>query len=146
MPQWWIVARTHRNHDTGLSGFVASVEIMDENTMARDFFDTYTRALLDRDATAVAHHYAVPALIEFPDQPVAVSEAAQTEDFFASAFSQYEGTTEASATIDVVAETGHSVWADVTWSYDGAPAERNMYQLVRTGESWKIAVLTPLET
>lgn len=146
MPQRWIVARPHRNQETGVSGFVASVEIMNENTITRDFFDTYTRALLDRDATAIADHYAVPALIEFPDQPVAVSEAAQTEDFFAGAFGQYEGTTDASASIDVVAEAGHSLWADVTWSYDGVPAERNMYQLVRTGESWKIAVLTPLDT
>lgn len=40
----------------------------------------------------------------------------------------------------------HSIWVDVTWTYHGgAPDERNMYQLVRTDEGWKIAVLTPLE-
>lgn len=44
------------------------------------------------------------------------------------------------------ASTGHSIWADVTWKYQGgAPDERNMYQLVRTDAGWKIAVLTPLE-
>lgn len=117
---------------------------MNENTIAQDFFDSYTHALLGRDAKAIAGHYAVPALIEFPDQPVAVSEAAQTEDFFAGALGQYEGVRDASAAVHVIAETGHSLWVDVTWSYDGTAAERNMYQLVRAGESWKIAVLTPL--
>ncbi|MFB6394920.1 hypothetical protein [Polymorphospora lycopeni] len=117
---------------------------MSENPIARDFFETYTRALLDRDARAIAEHYAVPALIEFPDHPVAVSDAAQTEAFFAGAFGQYEGVTDARADVHVVAATGHSLWADVSWSYDGAPGERNMYQLVGTGQTWKIAVLTPL--
>ncbi|MEV0729699.1 hypothetical protein [Polymorphospora sp. NPDC050346] len=67
---------------------------MSENPIARDFFETYTRALLDRDARAIAEHYAVPALIEFPDHPVAVSDAAQTEAFFAGAFGQYENVTD----------------------------------------------------
>lgn len=120
---------------------------MTENTIADEFFDTYTRALLDRDAAAIADHYAVPALIEFPDHPVAVSAASQTEEFFAGAFGQYEGILTAHATVEVIAETGHSLWADVTWTYDaGAPAEHNLYQLVRTGSGWKIAVLTPLDT
>lgn len=120
---------------------------MTENTIAAEFFDTYTRALLDRDAKEVAAHYAVPALIEFPDQPIAVSDALQTEAFFAGAFDQYEGITTARATVVIVAETGHSIWADVTWEYDaGAPGEHNLYQLVRTDAGWKIAVLTPLDT
>ncbi|MGK5683110.1 hypothetical protein [Actinoplanes sp. URMC 104] len=120
---------------------------MTGEAVAREFFDTYTRALLERDPSAIADHYAVPALIEFPDQAVAVSDAAQTKEFFAGAFGQYEGVTRADATIAVVAETGHSVWADVTWSYDAdVPGERNLYQLVRTGAGWRIAVLTPLDT
>lgn len=69
------------------------------DAVAREFFDTCTRALLDRDAAAAAH-YAVPALIEFPDQRIAVSDAAR---------------------------------------------ERNLYQLVRTGDGWRIAVLTPMQ-
>jgi ketosteroid isomerase-like protein len=118
---------------------------MSAEAVAREFFDGYTRALLDRDVAAIAAHYAVPALIEFPDQAIAVSDTSQTEAFFAGAFGQYEGVTTASAAVDVVAATGHSVWADVTWSYDGGvPGERSMYQLVRTGDGWKIAVLTPV--
>ena len=128
-----------------VSGFVVSVGAMSENTITDEFFETYTHALLARDAKAIADHYAVPALIEFPDQAVPVSATAQTEEFFRSAFGQYEGVSDARAVVEVVAETGHSLWADVTWSYDGAPGERNMYQLVRTQGSWKIAVLTPLD-
>ena len=137
---------THRNHDIGLSGFVRSVDTMTNSTIAQQFFDSYTRALLDRDAKAIAEHYAVPALIEFPDHPIAVSEASQTEQFFSGAFGQYDGVSTTHATIRIVAETGHSIWADVTWTHDaGAPQERLLYQLVRSSEGWKIAVLTPLD-
>lgn len=119
---------------------------MTENATADQFFETYARALLDRDAAAIGAQYGVPALIEFPDQRVAVTDSSQTEGFFNGAFGQYEGVAEAHARVDVVAETAHSIWADVTWTYDGgAPAERNMYQLVRVGDAWKIAVLTPLQ-
>ena len=120
---------------------------MDENKeVHRQFFDAYTRALLDRDASAIADHYAVPALIEFPGQRILVTEARQTEQFFAQAFGQYEGVTEVDAAVTVTASTGHSIWADVTWRYQGgAPDERNMYQLVSTEDGWKIAVLTPLK-
>ena len=120
---------------------------MTEHTTAEQFFTTYTRALLDRDAQAIADHYAVPALIAFPGQVLTVSDRAQTAAFFASAFAQYEGVTDASAAIDVVAETGHSIWADVTWSYEGpAEGERNMYQLLRDADgNWRIGVLTPLQ-
>ncbi|WP_448720712.1 hypothetical protein [Microbacterium natoriense] len=118
---------------------------MDENSVARVFFDSYTRALRARDAGAVASHYVVPCLIEFPDQAIAVSDARQTEEFFASAFAQYQDVTAADAVVTVVAETAHSIWADVSWDHHGgAPDERNMYQLARTAAGWKIAVLTPL--
>lgn len=69
---------------------------MSENTAstaATEFFDSYRRALLDRDAAGIAAHYAVPALIEFPGQAIAVSDAAQTKSFFASAFDQYADVT-----------------------------------------------------
>jgi len=119
---------------------------MDENKdVHTEFFDTYTRALIDRDAAAIAEHYAVPALIEFPGNRIPVTDASQTQSFFAGAFGQYEGVTEMEAVVAVVASTGHSIWADVTWRYDsGASDERNMYQLVHTDDGWKIAVLTPL--
>lgn len=119
---------------------------MDENSEVHTtFFGTYSRALLNRDAAAIADHYAVPAQIEFPDQRITVTDAKQTEEFFAGAFGQYADVTDADAAIEVVARTGHSIWADVTWRYHGAaPDERNMYQLVRISERWKIAVLTPL--
>lgn len=119
---------------------------MNENSdVHTEFFDTYTRALIDRDAAAIADHYAVPAQIEFPGQRIAVTDASQTEGFFAGAFGQYEGVTDIDATVEVVAATGHSIWADVTWRYHGGSTdERNMYQLVHTEHGWKIAVLTPL--
>ena len=131
----------------GMSGFVRSVDTMTNSTIAQQFFDSYTRALLDRDAKAIAEHYAVPALIEFPDHPIAVSEVSQTEQFFSGAFGQYDGVSTTHATIRIVAETGHSIWADVTWTHDaGVPSERLLYQLVRSGSDWRIAVLTPLDT
>ncbi len=59
---------------------------------------------------------------------------------------QYEGVSTTDAAVEVVAATEHSIWADATWNHHGgAPDERNMYQLVRGGEGWKIAVLTPLD-
>src|SRR5699024_4647783 len=117
----------------------------ENNDVHTEFFDTYTRALIDRDAAAIADHYAVPALIEFPGQRISVTDASQTESFFAGAFGQYEAVTEVDAAVSAIASTGHSIWADVTWRYRGrAPDERNMYQLVQTDDGWKIAVLTPL--
>ena len=137
---------THRNHDIGVSGFVRSVDTMTNSTITQQFFDSYTRALLDRDAKAIAEHYAVPALIEFPDHPIAVSDVSQTEQFFSGAFGQYEAVSTTHTTIKVVAETGHSIWADVSWHHHGGvPDERSMYQLVRSGSDWRIAVLTPLD-
>lgn len=108
------------------------------------FFDTYAQALLDRDEKAVARLYAVPALILFPGHSVAVSEAAQTEAFFGAAWQQYEGVEVATPSIHVLTQTDHSVWADVTWYHDGQPQERFVYQLVRDGADWRIAVLTPI--
>lgn len=113
--------------------------------MAQEFFETYARALLRRDANAITDHYAVPAFIAGPEQLIAVTHASETRAFFNSAFGQYEGITEATPAINILTSTAHSAWADVTWSYDGAVAERSMYQLVYIDEQWKIAVLTPLE-
>ena len=126
---------------------VRNVEDMTHNAVAEQFFNSYTRALLDRNAGAIAEHYAVPALIEFPEHPIAVSSASQTEQFFAGAFSQYEGVTTTHAAVKVVASTVHSIWVDVTWTHSPSrQEERFLYQLVRDSESWKIAVLTPLDT
>ena len=143
------------NHDIDVSGYLRSMDFMSHEShesheshdiIAREFFDSYTRALLDRDAKAIAEHYAVPALIEVPEQAIAVSDARQTEEFFAGAFGQYEGVSRADAAVEVVAATGHSIWADVSWHHHGdAPDERSMYQLVRNGDKWTIAVLTPLD-
>lgn len=119
---------------------------MSEDTVAAEFFESYRRSLLERDAKAIAEHYAVPALIEFPDQAIAVADARQTEGFFAGAFEQYDAVTDVDVEVHVVAATVHSLWADVAWDHHGgAPNERNMYQLVRVGDDWKIAVLTPLD-
>src|SRR5680860_1629467 len=60
-------------------------------TSVTRFFDRYAAALLARDAAAVAKMYAVPSLIVFPGMVIAVSDASQTEQFFASTWDQYEG-------------------------------------------------------
>ena len=77
----------------------------------------------------------------------AMTNSTIVQQFFSGAFGQYEAVSTTHATIKVVAETGHSIWADVTWTHDaGVPSEHFIYQLVRDSESWKIAVLTPLDT
>lgn len=110
----------------------------------QQFFDAYAAAMLARDAKAIAGLYAVPSLVEFPGQAVAVSDPTQTEQFFAASFGQYEGVSDVRAAVRTVAHTGHSSWIEVSWSYDGTPAEQFIYQLVHTANGWQIAVLTPL--
>lgn len=112
--------------------------------ITESFFAGYEAALLAFDAVAVADHYAVPALVLFPGQAIAVSDRAQTEQFFASAWEQYHGVTSARRETKVLAATDHAIWADVRWSYPSAEPERFCYQLARVGEDWKVAVLTPL--
>lgn len=127
-----------------MSGFLASVPVMTAEETVIEFFDRYTQALMARDEKRVAAMYAVPGLILFPGQPLPVSDESQTERFFASAWGQYDGVTETHTDVAVVAVAPGSVWADVTWNHVGAPPEHLMYQLVETGGTWKIAVLTPL--
>jgi ketosteroid isomerase-like protein len=109
-----------------------------------EFFDRYAEALLARDANTIAGMYAVPSLILFPGTSIPVSDANQTEQFFAASWGQYEGVDELDKEVSVIAEAPGSVWADVTWSYDGEPRERFCYQLIRAADEFQIAVLTPL--
>lgn len=108
------------------------------------FFDRYAAALLARDEKAIATMYAVPSLILFPGSSIPVSDADQTEKFFASSWGQYEGVEAVDQQISVMGEAPGSVWADVTWSYDGAPRERFCYQLIEGSRGYQIAVLTPM--
>lgn len=108
------------------------------------FFDDYRKALLARDAHAVASLYMVPCLIVSPGTPLAVTDAQQTVDFFASGWGQYDGIDELDATTTILAEAPGSLWVDVTWSYGGAPQERFCYQLVPGDGGHQIAVLTPM--
>lgn len=118
---------------------------MTDTTTATDqFFGRYAAALLARDEHAVAALYAVPALILFPGQSIAVSDARQTEQFFASSWGQYEGVDEVERSVEIMAEAPGIVWADVTWSYGGRAQERFCYQLVEGPDGYRIAVLTPL--
>lgn len=110
-----------------------------------EFFDRYASALLARDEKSVAGLYAVPSLILFPGNAIAVSEPAQTEQFFATAWPQYEGVDAVTSDIALMGQAPGTVWADVTWSHDGTPAERMCYQLVEGGGGYQIAVLTPME-
>ena len=124
-----------------MSGSTSNVEGM---TTVTEFVDQYRDAIMARDERRVAGLYAVPGLILFPGQAIAVSDERQTEQFFASAWGQYEKVTDTQTDVRVVAEARGSVWVDVTWNHVGAPPERLMYQLVETEDGWKIAVLTPL--
>ncbi len=108
------------------------------------FFDSYAEALLARDAKAIAGMYAVPALILFPGHPIPVSDARQTEEFFASSWGQYEGIHELAKELSLMGEAPGSVWADVVWSYGGGPREHFCYQLIDGAAGYQIAVLTPM--
>jgi hypothetical protein len=117
---------------------------MTAHDVAQAFFERYAAALLARDESAVAAMYAVPALILFPGQAVAVSDAGQTEEFFAASWAQYDGVIEAEPHVVVMGEAPGSIWVDVTWSYDGQQRERFCYQLVERPAGHQIAVLTPM--
>jgi hypothetical protein len=127
-----------------VSGLDDSVASMTDNSKVDRFFERYAAALLARDERAVARLYAVPALILFPGQSTPVSDAKQTEEFFATTWSQYEGIDAADKQIVIMGEAPGSVWADVTWSYGGQPRERFCYQLIEGTDSYQIAVLTPM--
>lgn len=118
---------------------------MVDNTLAvRQFFAQYAAALLARDAKAVAPMYAVPSLILFPGTPILVSDASQTEAFFASAWDQYDGIDDIASQITILAEAPSCIWADVTWTYGDEHRERFCYQLIKGADGWQIAVLTPM--
>jgi hypothetical protein len=109
------------------------------------FFGRYAAALLDRDEKAIAGMYAVPSLILFPGRSIPVSDAKQTEEFFASAWPQYEGVDDIDRQVSIMGEGSRSVWVDVVWSFSGQqPRERFCYQLVEGTDGWQIAVLTPM--
>jgi ketosteroid isomerase-like protein len=127
-----------------MSGLDATVDAMTDNSKVEQFFERYAAALLARDEKAVARMYAVPSLILFPGQSISVSDAKQTEEFFATSWSQYEGIDAADKQIVIMGEAPGSVWADVTWSYGGQPRERFCYQLVEGTDGYQIAVLTPM--
>lgn len=116
----------------------------DTNEKVDQFFERYASALLARDAKAIAGMYAVPSLILFPGSSIPVSDTNQTEEFFASSWGEYEGVDAVDKQIVVMGEAPGSLWADVTWSFDGRPRERFCYQLIEGTEGWQIAVLTPM--
>ena len=130
-----------------MSGLVRTLGGMAETetrAAADEFFERYAAALLARDERTMAALYAVPSLILFPGQSIAVSDAAQTEAFFASSWSQYEGVNAVEKRMEIMGEAAHSVWADVTWFFGGRAQERFCYQLVTGKDGYQIAVLTPL--
>jgi hypothetical protein len=116
----------------------------DTTDKADEFFERYAAALLARDEKALAGMYAVPSLILFPGTSIPVSDAAQTEKFFASSWSQYEGVDALEKKIVVMGEAPGSIWVDVTWFYNDQPREHFCYQLVEGPDGYQIAVLTPM--
>jgi hypothetical protein len=67
---------------------------MNEKTNdVEEFFDRYAAALLARDATSIAGMYTVPSLILFPGNSIPVTDEKQTEQFLATTWPQYEGST-----------------------------------------------------
>ena len=111
---------------------------------AAEFFDRYAAALLARDEKAIAKMYAVPSLILFPGASIPVTDARQTEEFFASSWSQYEGVNTVERQMVIIAEAPSSLWVDVTWIYGGKAQERFCYQLIPGPDGPQIAVLTPM--
>lgn len=109
-----------------------------------EFFDRYGAALLARDEKAIASMYAVPSLIVFPGSSIPISDAKQTEEFFASSWGQYEGVDTIEKKIVVMNQAPGSVWVDVTWSSGDELQERFCYQLVTGTDAHQIAVLTPM--
>lgn len=117
-----------------------------KNTLAtvHEFFDRYAAALLARDERVVAAMYAIPSLILFPGQSIAVTDSRQTEEFFATAWAQYQGINEIEKRLVIMDTTPHSVWVDVTWFHHSEARERFCYQLITRSDGYQIAVLTPL--
>ena len=111
-------------------------------TAVEQFFDRYAAALVARDARAVADLYAVPSLILFPGRSLAVTDAKQTEEFFASSWGQYDGVDTMTKTLSIMGTGPGTIWADVVWSYGGEPREHFCYQLVDGPDGPQIAVLT----
>lgn len=109
------------------------------------FFDRYSGALLARDAETIATLYAVPSLILFPGQSIAVNDAEQTAQFFAGSWSQYEGIDSIERKNTTMGSGPGSVWVDVTWIYGGSPREHFCYQLIEGPNGPQIAVLTLLD-
>lgn len=116
----------------------------DTNKRVDEFFERYASKLLARDEKAVAEMYAVPSLILFPGRSIVVSDAKQTEDFFAASWGQYEGIDAIEKRITVMGEAPRTVWVDVTWTYAGQERERFCYQLIEGVRGYQIAVLTPM--
>lgn len=137
-------AALHNGQD--LTGSARNVVAMDITAQQIETFLTdYASALLARDESRVAALYAVPALILFPDGPIAVTAREQTEQFFASAWGQYDGVDDVTHNVTVMGTGPATAWLDVTWLHSGEPRERFCYQLARgTDGAWRIAVLTPL--
>ena len=97
----------------------------ENNEVHTQFFDSYTRALIDREAAAIAEHYAVPALIEFPGQRILITDAGQTHDFFAQAVGQYDGVTEVDTAVEVAASTAPTMTTSRCTSSPIPPATRS---------------------
>jgi hypothetical protein len=110
---------------------------------ATEFFDRYAAALLARDEAAIASLYAVPSLILFPGQAVAVSDPAQTAEFFAASWGQYDGVETIDKTLSIAMAGPATAWIDVTWAH-GDAREHFCYQLVERPAGLQIAVLTLL--
>ena len=129
-----------------MASLVSSLSLVTTTSSAVDqFFDRYAAALLARDAETIAALYAVPSLILFPGQSVAVSDPKQTASFFASSFAQYDGVDTIDKAILTMGSGPSTVWADVTWTYGGSAKEHFCYQLIDGPEGLQIAVLTLLD-
>jgi hypothetical protein len=119
-------------------------DMTDTSDKAHRFFERYASAPLAGDEKAIADMYAVRSLIVFLGESIPVSDVRQTEEFFASSWCQYDGVDSIDQRMVVMAEAPGTLWADVTWSYEGRPQERFCYQLVERGDGYQIDVLTPM--
>ncbi|KAK0351551.1 hypothetical protein LTR94_024498 [Friedmanniomyces endolithicus] len=121
-----------------------------ESTMSvQDFFDSYGRALAQRNISSIARHWAVPSLVLGPDGSIAVSATAEVEAFFEQSIAQYDGISEARATIGGTTELSPGLTAcEIRWDHldgDGKVigGENGYYILRQRGATGTIEVYSP---
>lgn len=113
------------------------------------FFETYGKALTDRDIGAIAACWSVPSLVLGPDGAIPVADRSEVEAFFSQSLGQYDGVATAKARLVGKSELLPGVFAcDVQWDHLNAAGEtvgaETGYYIVRSsGSNPAIEVYSP---